>query len=218
MMKQTNIVEKIKQDIIIGVLKGGEPLKIEPLKERYQIGGSPIREALNQLAAENFIKFIPAKGFQAYALSLAHVEDIYIARIAIEKAALIQAIDNACDESNALVVAAHYKLAALEKNKAFRADPSIAQYLARYREFHLSLFMSCPSDTLKRLLMQLYDQSERYRYYRFMHVDLLKNIDEKAKQHTVLVDLYLNGDTKGAVDLLVTLLSATVSRIKQSIA
>ena len=65
-IKQKSLAEKVKQDIIEGSLKGGQPLKIDPLKERYQIGGSPIREALNQLAAENFIKFIPAKGFQTY--------------------------------------------------------------------------------------------------------------------------------------------------------
>ena len=61
----TQIYNQIKRSLINGELKPGEKLKIDSLKKIYNVGSTPIREALTWLVADNLVQKIDQKGFVA---------------------------------------------------------------------------------------------------------------------------------------------------------
>ena len=61
----TKIYNKIKKSLINGDLKPGEKLKIDDLKNKYDSGHTPIREALTSLVKDGLVERIEQKGFIA---------------------------------------------------------------------------------------------------------------------------------------------------------
>ena len=53
----------IKKDIIFGKLKPSSKLKLDNLKNNYNASLSTIRETLNRLASEGFVKAEEQRGF-----------------------------------------------------------------------------------------------------------------------------------------------------------
>ena len=76
--------ERLKRDIIRGVFKPGEKLLMSGLKERYDLGVGPLREALSQLVAEHLVVVISQKGYRVAPMSLQEMQDIYDARANLE--------------------------------------------------------------------------------------------------------------------------------------
>ncbi|MCZ6586034.1 MAG: GntR family transcriptional regulator, partial [Gammaproteobacteria bacterium] len=58
------VYERLRHDILNGRLEPGRRLRIKALKERYDVGHSPLREALNRLTASGLIDQVDGKGFQ----------------------------------------------------------------------------------------------------------------------------------------------------------
>ena len=49
------MVANIRRDILLGIYMPGDKLRTNDLKLRYEVGGTPIREALMQLVWQNFV-------------------------------------------------------------------------------------------------------------------------------------------------------------------
>ena len=73
--------EKIKMMIITARLRPGQTLVEAELME--EMGRTPIREALNRLAWENFVKIVPRQCIMVNEISLYEVESIYQMRFAL---------------------------------------------------------------------------------------------------------------------------------------
>src|SRR5215510_5082967 len=84
----------LRRDIVCGVLKPDSKLKLRVLKERYGIGGSPMREALAQLTAQGLVQQLSQKGFRVPPLSRAHLMDITRSRQLVEIEAVKLAIEH----------------------------------------------------------------------------------------------------------------------------
>jgi DNA-binding GntR family transcriptional regulator len=81
------IVPSLRDAIIRGAYRPGERLKEITLCERYKVSRTPIREALNQLESEGFIKFAPGVGATVTSLSLEDVSEIFEMLIILESGA-----------------------------------------------------------------------------------------------------------------------------------
>ena len=66
----TAAYERLRQDIVGGRLIPGEKLRVDALRDRYEIGGSPLREALARLSAEGLVAQQEQKGFRVSAISV----------------------------------------------------------------------------------------------------------------------------------------------------
>jgi DNA-binding GntR family transcriptional regulator len=86
-----NLKEKTITELRNAILKGefvpGEHLTEALLSERFKVSRTPIREALNQLEKEGFVKITPAAGARVVNLSLKETLDIYDILIVLEGAA-----------------------------------------------------------------------------------------------------------------------------------
>ena len=55
---------RLRHDILFNNLKPDEKLKIENLRYRYALGGTPIREALNLLTSDGLVERFDQRGFR----------------------------------------------------------------------------------------------------------------------------------------------------------
>lgn len=82
------VYQTIKGKIINLDLKPGELLSDRKLSEELKVSRTPVREALNLLLNEKYVKHYPGRGFWVNEISLKNVTDMYEVRKALEVAAL----------------------------------------------------------------------------------------------------------------------------------
>ena len=64
------VAEELREQIISGKIKGGEPLRQELLAEEFGCSLIPVREALLNLKGEGLVEFISRKGAIAKEISI----------------------------------------------------------------------------------------------------------------------------------------------------
>jgi DNA-binding GntR family transcriptional regulator len=78
------ICDRIRDDIVAGVLPFGSRLTLGQLAARYGAGQMPIREALRQLQGEGLVVQEPNRGARVRAVDVEFVRNLFDLRIAIE--------------------------------------------------------------------------------------------------------------------------------------
>ncbi len=151
--------EQLQSEIIQGILKPGQKLKVAPIKERFNIGQSPVREALSRLVSSGLVDVEDNKGFRVSTISESNIRDIYATFTLIENMALALAIEHGDAGWEALIVAELHKLSLLENKKEF---DSYAQWAECNYNFHVALISGCNSPTLLDIRRNLYMKFDRY--------------------------------------------------------
>lgn len=207
---------RIKEDILLGRYKPTEKLNIERLKKNYDVSLTPIREALNRLVSTDIVELIPNKGFRVMPIALSEVVDLYETWILILKEALALAIKHGNDDWESQILAANHRLDKLQSSEDFIADPDLFEYVSRYRSYHQALLGACPSQWLLKLDATLFEQAERYRFARFIHVDdFYALLVKKAKVHKQLTKYSLKRDVDAAVMVLEKSYLDTIAELKR---
>jgi len=78
------IYELLKKDIVECTLEPGELLLESAIRERYQIGHTPFREACHRLAAEGLIQILPHRGYYVASFSKRDIRDLFELRLKLE--------------------------------------------------------------------------------------------------------------------------------------
>lgn len=155
---------QLRRDIVEGRLAPGEKLRVEHLKEQYEVGAGTLREALALLVSDALVAGEGQRGFHVAPISLSDIEDITRTRVLLETEALRQSIEAGDDEWEAGLIAAFHKLGKTEEKLGTRASGPIREWEERNRGFHEALISACDSRWLRYLIGLLYRQSERYRH------------------------------------------------------
>jgi GntR family transcriptional regulator, carbon starvation induced regulator len=153
----------LRHDIVTGALKPGQPLRMAQLSARYDMGFSPLREALNRLQAERLVTSIALKGFTVAPLSMAEMWDATNTRILIESRALRLSIEAGGDEWEAGIVGSLHALL-LQAARGTATDADARALEARHHAFHTALLSACGSGWLMEFFQRLYVEAERYRH------------------------------------------------------
>lgn len=186
----------LRKDIVEGCFAPESPLRLADLSERYGMGFSPLREALNRLQAERLVTAESLRGFRVSARSLAEFEDALQARLLIETEALRQSMAKGDDAWEASVVAALYAL----RLQTRRQGGDVDELKLRHHDFHRSLLAACGSDWLLDFFERLYAATERYRIPALLSAGPQKrDIDA---EHGAIADAVLARDTPRAEALL----------------
>jgi DNA-binding GntR family transcriptional regulator len=152
--------ERIRNDILLGVLRPSGRLKIQALSEHYGIGATAVREALSRLVTDGLVESEDQKGFCVGAVSREDLMDLTETRIAIEGMALRKSIELGNLEWEAQVLSSYHRLS---RTPAPTTIENHAAWAQAHRRFHESLIAQCGSPWLLRLCAMLHDKSERYR-------------------------------------------------------
>ncbi|WP_079201263.1 DNA-binding transcriptional regulator CsiR [Pseudomonas sp. CC6-YY-74] len=189
--------EWLKRDIIQGLFKAGEKLRMSALKERYDLGVGPLREALSQLIAENLVVAISQRGYRVASMSLSEMQDIYDARANLEALVLRLAIERGDDAWEAQVLACSHTLAKVMEVKT--QEQLLEIWDARHKAFHTAIAAGCGSRHLLQARAYLFDQAERYRQLWLRRTVLSEEaLTLKRQEHSELVEAILARDATRA--------------------
>lgn len=193
---------QIRNDILLGQLQPGAKLKLNQLKQDYDVSVNTLRETLARLSADGLVEAEGQKGFRVVPVSIADLREITEMRQLIECFALRKALENGGLDWEGRLVAAHHMLARSER--LMMRDPDDAKLSREWqiydREFHVALISACNSYWIMRVHKVIHDQFRRYQML------ALKTIrfrgEELEREHRQLLDLALNRDTDAAIELL----------------
>jgi DNA-binding GntR family transcriptional regulator len=156
------VFRQIRTDIVTCRLMPNERLRVESLRQRYGVGGSPIREALMRLEAEGLVILEQNKGFRVSPVSSGHLLDLMKTRVEIEGLALRWSIDKGGVDWEANLLAAYHRLSHLKKTlRASGSDVNLV-WFREHRNFHSALTAACGSQHLIGIRDNLFAQAERY--------------------------------------------------------
>lgn len=150
----------LRHDVICGKLAPGERLRVEHLKDQYEVGAGTLREALSLLVSDALVTSEGQRGFRVAPISLADLEDVTNTRVMLETEALRQSIRHG-DKKWETALVASYELLAQTENDPAGPEPDLWE--RRNKAFHDALIAGFDSTWSKYLLGILYRHGERYR-------------------------------------------------------
>ncbi|MCY4555169.1 MAG: GntR family transcriptional regulator [Chloroflexi bacterium] len=185
--------QKIKRDIIYGVLTPGSKLKLKTLKGRYSASFSTLREALNRLSSDGFVESPEQRGFFVKQVSREDLIEIAELRVLLECHAIEKSVIIGDNNWEGNLVAAHHKLHIVEM-RMLAGDLSERELWKRYDwEFHLALIEACKSTNLLSLHSILYDK-----YLRYQMLMLSYRGESAVEEHRAIFKAALERDAAGA--------------------
>lgn len=184
--------EAIKRDVVRGALAPDTQMTESELAERYRIGRTPVREALNRLVQEHLVRVLPHRGYFVAPISIQDVRDLYEVRLLLE----VEAVRMAAGQVDPARLRSLNELCQAGYDPA---DPdSVEGFLRLNTEFHVTVARASGNRRLADLLTPLLDEMER-----LMHVGLrLRNRTfEMAHEHKDLVEALVAGDREAAAQI-----------------
>ena len=187
----------VRNDIIFARLKPGERLRLEPIRRKYGVSVTTLREILNRLTSEGFVTAEGQRGFEVTAVSDADLEELADLRILLECHALRQSFEQGDLDWEGHVVAAHHKLQVLER-QMMGGDESVRTAWKRADwEFHHALIRACGSRQLLQAHGAVFDK-----YLRYQMLTLTFRGEIAAREHRQLAHAALTRDAAAATDIL----------------
>ena len=205
---------QIRDDIVTCVLMPNERLRVESLRDRYGLGGTPIREALMRLEAENLVVLEQNKGFHVAPVSRERLLDLTRTRIEIEGIALRWAIENGGVDWEANLLAAFHRLSRLKKTEQAQAKRINTAWFHEHRNFHAALVEDCGSPITKRIRANLFVETERYVALSIMSFAPTRN---DIKEHELIMRAALARNVKRAIRLQDVHIQRTADKVSKSL-
>lgn len=205
---------RLRSDIISGVLRPGQKLKIEELRLQYDVGTSPIREALSLLTSDHFVERLDQRGFKVASVSEDEFGELLMTRCWLEEKALRESIKNGGSQWEEQAVLAAYRLSRVPRTKHSADFVSNQEWEQRHKHFHMTLISASGSSLLLKFCDQLYDQNVRYRQ---LSGKLAYPTRDVTAEHGAICDAALARDADLASHLLVEHYTITGNFLKDQI-
>ncbi|NMG36925.1 FCD domain-containing protein [Azoarcus sp. TTM-91] len=203
---------RLRRDIIEGVHPPGEKLRVEHLKDQYEVGAGTLREALLLLVTDALVVAQGQRGFRVAPISVADFEDITRTRVLLETEALRQSISLGDDAWEADLVAAFHRLSRAEQKLADHDTGTTEEWELRNRAFHEALIAASPSRWIRHFQHILYQQSERYRRISLFRQPIVRDIHA---EHQAIFDATLARDATRATSILTEHILRTLDAVKR---
>jgi len=167
------------------------------MRDVYSASVSTLREVLNRLSSEGLIIAEGSRGFEVTPISPEDLREVAAMRCLLESHALRESFAAGDMDWEGAVVAAHHKLAAMERRMA-AGERSVAETWKRYdREFHHALISACGSKVLLETHAAIFD-----RYLRYQMIAAVYRGGIAEGEHRQLLDCALRRDWKTAQSTL----------------
>lgn len=179
----------MRSDILELRLQPGSKLVVDELRDKYDVGASPLRESLSRLEAEGLVTGEDRRGFRVAPITEEDFADLTMLRKEIEVLAVIRSVARGTDTWEAdLIRAYHHMSLATPAQQTF-----LAEWPGRHQTFHEALVAACGSPRLLHLRRQLFDQFTRYQRIAPRHVWRSAVNDT---EHKKMLDAALARDTR----------------------
>jgi DNA-binding GntR family transcriptional regulator len=164
--------------IITGQLRPGARLPIEELADLLEMSPMPIREAVRRLDAAGLVENIPHRGARVTELSVRDLAEAYEARLALEVLAIRRAAEPERFTA-ARVAEARRALRVLTEH----ADEVSAAASEAHTRFHFALYEAADSAWLLRLILPVWETSERY----CLEMPDVRRLAQRSAEHEAIL-------------------------------
>lgn len=142
------LVEALRHDIMTGTLKPGQRVDLDEWGERVGASRTPVRQALERLETEGFVKLSGRRGATIIEVTLTHIEDVLSTRLVLD-ATLGRAGARNLEEKDFQILAS--LLADIE---AIQLPEQHAQMVGPALAFHSFLYQAAGAPMMQRLATQ----------------------------------------------------------------
>ncbi|MGX5802993.1 GntR family transcriptional regulator [Bradyrhizobium sp. Arg314] len=195
----SSVYQQLRDDLLRGALAAESKLRVEWVVSRYGAGASPVREALNRLAAEGLLGRHDQRGFFLMPVSATELEELTRTRCWLEERALRESIAHRTAEWEEQLVLALHRLARAERRQPEDPSTNNPEWEKLHRAFHRALIAACRSHWLVGFCDQLSDQASRYR---LISQNTPGTGRDDLGEHRIIAERTLDGDADGAVEAL----------------
>ena len=206
------VADRIRTAIMRGTLPPGTQLGEVDLAARLGVSRGPLREAMQRLVAEGLLRAERHRGLFVRDLTAADVRDVYTARTAVERAAVLLLLAQV--DRTPAVARLTGAIAAMEAAAAAGAAVALAD--ADY-EFHAELVAASGSPRLRRMSRTLLVETRMCRTPPAQNPappeELLAEHRGLFRRFRALRDALALGDTDRAIALLEEHMTDAVARI-----
>ncbi|TCK30845.1 GntR family transcriptional regulator [Ancylobacter aquaticus] len=205
----TLVHDKLRQDILKGIVVPGQKLAIDAVAAMYGVGTNPVREALNRLSSERLVDRQDQRGFFVPEISLDSWRELVKTRCWLESTALTESIHNRDDRWEETIVVAFHRLS---KCSPTGDAQDRAGWEIHHRAFHVALIANCGSQWLMDFCEILMDHAQRY-----ILISAVSANRSAIEEHRVIMEVVLQGDIARAVATLVEHYQRTLYHIEEQI-
>lgn len=169
----------IRRSVVEFQLRPNERINEVQMAREFSLSRTPVREALNRLATEGFLSFVPNRGFFFRAPNIDELVQIYEARSVLEKGAFALSCKRATP-AQVHALERFWRQALMEYRKR---DPD--RILELDETFHIDLATLSGNQEIVRQLVAI---NARIRFARRMEIERGPRHDSMIEAHGELVD------------------------------
>ena len=200
--------EVLKADIITCVLEPGQQIVQSQLAEKYQIGLTPIREALQRLAQEGFVQPIPRFGYFVSPITFSDMRELFELRSIVESAAArLSAVRGSQERLEAIRDSADF-------GYVYKDRQSYVSFLARNVDFHRSIAEAAGNQRLVDLVSKLLDELTRVFH---LGLDVRDSAEEMRDEHLALARALCDRDPDRAERIVQSQIGRSQNRILEAL-
>lgn len=194
-LKQS-VYNTLKNAILSRKLPPGKQIVENAISENLKISRTPIRNAINLLAADGLVEIIPNKGAFVINPSLEEVTQAYELRKDLEIMAVISALDFVEEkdfEEMESIIASERKAV---------ASKDLKEYVKANEEFHLAITKKCGNKFLNEFIGKLINQTSIYLILFDVFFEENSIQPYGYKEHMHIIELMKVKDEDGLRDVL----------------
>ncbi|TMV91793.1 FCD domain-containing protein [Thioclava sp. BHET1] len=195
--RAVDVLTRVRADILSCRLEPGAKLRFEPLKERYEVSFSTLREALSRLAEEGLAVSEGQRGFSVAPVSVDDLIDLTNARVLLDRELIRLSMLNGDDSWEAGILSIYHRMERLQERLGDEYS-SDEEWIQLHSKYHVALVSACGSPLLLQIRQKLFDRAHRYRR---IAAEFRTKWRPKEAEHKAIRDLVLDRNP-AAVDLI----------------
>lgn len=208
--------KKLRSEIINAQFPRGQKLRTQALCDRYGMGLSPIREALNRLSSDGLVDQNDQRGFSLSPLSEAHLRELTETRCWLNEIALRKAMERGGKAWEESLVLAYHRLSRLPRYLSDEGETAHnPEWEEAHRAFHTTLIAPCNSRWLIKFCEQLFDAADCYRHLSRISIERRKL---RKNEHQEILEAVLARDVEKALGLLLGQFRRTQTLVTERLA
>ncbi|MCF8478433.1 MAG: GntR family transcriptional regulator [Pseudolabrys sp.] len=210
-----SVYSRLREDILNATLTPGLKLKIRDLCVHYNVGLSPIREALTRLSSEGMVVQTAQRGFTVANFSINELNEILRTKQWLNEIGLRESIKFGDMQWEENIILAFHRLARVPRytsGEPHEANRDVSWNNA-HLAFHTSLIAACRSEWLKSFCQTLFFASDRYRAVARLKGDGTKRLEE----HRMIMEAAVKRDADKAVALLSEHFEKTANLVRHNL-
>jgi DNA-binding GntR family transcriptional regulator len=198
----------IRAEVISCNIRPGETVIQRELASRYNLGLTPVREALHRLAQDGYLTPVPRLGYMVNTITVRDLREQYELREILEVAAARWAAVRATAE--------HLAAIEVEAQWTYRYGDrsSYAHFLGHNTRFHQMIATASGNSKLADAVARVLDEQLRIFH---LGLDLRDAASEMREEHTALTRALLDRDPDCAERLIVAQVRRSRERIEEAL-